>query len=152
MKNKEHDMTKLMLETIRAKTSKHKAIIKEDEEEAEAFTSDTGGLDLEDFEKEFFTSNSEAFTGDKGVTQDTKFTSFEVNKQTDNVVFGGILGNGIEWSYSLKKGVKIGTPIGNRYVDITKEDIITLNKLVQYYDIWKNQWLNLFRTDSTLRA
>ena len=32
MKNNEHEMTKLMLETMRAQTSKHKNLIRENEE------------------------------------------------------------------------------------------------------------------------
>ena len=156
MKNNEHDITKLMLETMRAQTSKHKSIIRENEEfavEKEIGATDEEKENFEekfdDTEKDYFEKNKESFV--EKVTNDVKFTDFSIDKATQNVVLSGTLGIGLEWSYSKNGGVQLGTPVGNRYIEITKEDILTLNKLVQNYDIWKNEWNDNFMNDSTLK-
>jgi hypothetical protein len=156
MKNSEHEMTKLMLETMRAQTSKHKNLIRENEEfqTTEPKTENEGDVNFEEqldnTEKDYFEKNKESFV--EKVTNDVKFDNFNIDLETQNVVLTGKLGNGIEWSYSKNGGVQLGTPVGNRYVEITKDDIITLNKLVQNYDIWKDNWNDNFLNDSTLKA
>lgn len=156
MKNSEHEMTKLMLETMRAQTSNHKKLIRENEEfqSTESNNENEGNVNFEEqldnTEKEYFEKNKESFV--EKVTNDVKFDNFNIDLETQNVVLTGKLGNGIEWSYSKNGGVQLGTPVGNRYVEITKDDIIILNKLVQNYDIWKDNWNDNFLNDSTLKS
>jgi len=155
MKNNEHEMTKLMLETMRAQTSKHKNLIRENEEfqttvpKTEAEEDVNFEEQLDNTEKEYFEKNKESFV--EKVTNDVKFDNFSIDIETQNVVLTGKLGNGIEWSYSKNGGVQLGTPVGNRYVEVSKDDILILNKLVQNYDIWKGNWNDNFLNDSTLK-
>ena len=155
MKNNEHEMTKLMLETMRAQTSKHKNLIRENEEfqttvpKTEAEEDVNFEEQLDNTEKEYFEKNKESFV--EKVTNDVKFDNFSIDIETQNVVLTGKLGNGIEWSYSKNGGVQLGTPVGNRYVEVSKDDILILNKLVQNYDIWKGNCNDNFLNDSTLK-
>ena len=155
MKNNEHEMTKLMLETMRAQTSKHKNLIRENEEfqttvpKTEAEEDVNFEEQLDNTEKEYFEKNKESFV--EKVTNDVKFDNFSIDIETQNVVLTGKLGNGIEWSYSKNGGVQLGTPVCNRYVEFSKDDILILNKLVQNYDIWKGNWNDNFLNDSTLK-
>lgn len=162
METNEHDITKLMLETIRTKTSNHKNLIRENEanplQANEIGSSDTTNSNEEDsdfqdklegFEKDYYDKDVDAFS--ERVTNDVTFTNFNIDKETQNVVFSGTLGNGLEWSYSKKGGVQLGTSVGNKYISITKDDILVLNKLVQNYDIWKDTWDKNFRTESILK-
>ena len=162
MKNSnEHDMTKLMLETLRTKTSKHKGIINENEEfgtTAPAIgdegVSDEMGTDfeseLDNVEREYFDKNKNDFR--EKVDKGARFTTFAIDKETQNVTFGGSLDNGMEWSYSKDGGVELGTPVGSRFIKFQKEDLSVLNTLINYYDIWKGQWQDNFHTDSMLKA
>jgi len=61
------------------------------------------------------------------------------------------LDNKIEWSYSKEGGVQIGTSVGERYIEFSKADLSTLNTLVNYYELWKNDWQDNFNRDAMLK-
>jgi hypothetical protein len=162
MSANEHDITKLMLETMRTKSSSHKNLIKENEEfaaEAPAVDTETDEENFEtgmdDIEREKFESNKEEFK-DK-VTKGAAFDKFSIDKETQSVSFGGRLRNGMEWSYSYSKtggtnAVELGTPVGSRYVKFGREDLKILNSLVNYYDVWVGRWDDEFDDDSMLKT
>ena len=134
----EHDLTKRMLAVIKNQL---------------VFESDMGNSDfesnMETLEKEYFEKDKESFLGkvDNGAT----FTNYEINKENKNIIFSGILDSGIEWSYSKNDGVQIGTPVGNKFVSFTANDLKILNVLINYYDLWKSDWQDNFNTDTMLK-
>jgi hypothetical protein len=154
-------MTKLMLETLRTQSSKHKNMLNENEEFStptpaigdegiadESMESDFEG-EMDNVEREYFNKNKNDFR--EKVDKGAKFNSFAIDKETQNVSFGGSLDNGMEWSYSKDGGVELGTPVGSRFISFKKEDLAILNTLVNYYDIWKGEWQDNFHSDSMLK-
>jgi hypothetical protein len=144
MKLNEHDITKSMIDTLRAKSSNHKTIIKENEE---VMTTDTDfRSELSGEDAEYFKQDSDAIRDivDKGI----KFLEFSVNRETENVTIGGTLSNGMEWSYSKEcegdKCIQIGTPSGERYVRFTQNTMKSLEMLYKYYDKWLSTWQDRF--------
>lgn len=152
MRNSEHDMTKLMLETIRTKSSQHKNLIKENEEisqEFETTDSESNLESLDDVERDYYEKDLEAFQND--VDTGAKITAYSIDKDTENVNMSGTLSNKLEWSYSKEAGVQIGTAVGNRFIDFNKEMLPTLNVLLNYYDNWVKSWQKNFNEDSLLK-
>lgn len=145
----EHDMTKQMIDAIRAKSIGNKKLIKEEDESFNPEASDDFESELSEVEKYYFEKDKPSFI--EQVDPGAKITNYSVDKETENVVMGGTLANKMEWSYSKDKGVQLGTPTGARYVDFTKDNSKIVNTLVNYYDIWKNKWFERFNQDSMLK-
>tara|TARA_B100000927_G_scaffold115159_1_gene93228 strand:+ start:3495 stop:3938 length:444 start_codon:yes stop_codon:yes gene_type:complete len=146
MKINEHDMTKQMLGKIRSKSSNVKNLIKE---ENESEMSGDFESSLDDVEKDYLDKDKSSFI--EKVDPGAKITNYAVDKETENVTMGGTLANTMEWSYSKGNGVELGTPVGSRYVNFTKDDLKVLNTLVNYYDLWKNEWFKRFNEDTMLK-
>lgn len=146
MKISEHDMTKQMLGTIRSNSSNNKDLVKEEDESRIGNDFETA---LNDVERDYLEKDKKSFV--EKVDPGAKITNYAVDKDTENVTMGGTLANTMEWSYSKGNGVELGTPTGSRYVNFTKDDLKVLNTLVNYYDLWKNEWFKRFNEDSMLK-
>lgn len=146
MKINEHDMTKQMLGTIRNKTSVSNNLLKEEDESKIGNDFETA---LSDVEKDYLEKDKSSFV--EKVDPGAKITNYAVDTETENVTMGGTLANTMEWSYSKSNGVELGTPVGSRYVSFSKDDLKILNTLVNYYDLWKNEWFKRFNEDSMLK-
>ena len=146
MKINEHDMTKQMLGAIRSKSSKVMNLVKEEDESRIGNDFETA---LDDVERDYLEKDKNSFV--EKVDPGAKITNYAVDKDTENVTMGGTLANTMEWSYSKGNGVELGTPTGSRYVNFTKDDLKVLNTLVNYYDLWKNEWFKRFNEDSMLK-
>lgn len=146
MKINEHDMTKQMLGTIRNKTSVSNNLLKEEDESKIGNDFETA---LSDVEKDYLEKDKSSFI--EKVDPGAKITNYAVDTETENVTMGGTLANTMEWSYSKSNGVELGTPVGSRYVNFSKDDLKVLNTLVNYYDLWKNEWFKRFNEDSMLK-
>jgi hypothetical protein len=159
MKTNEHDMTKLMLETLRTKTSIHKAMINENEvmgAEPEVMDSEVESEEETQMDPEhegWFNEDKQLIidlTKDKGIKfQDENGNPvFSVDIESGNASIGGILSNGMEFSYSTTCNadvcVQIGTPLGERYVPLTEKTLTTLKMLYVSYDRWRDGWNDRF--------
>ena len=149
MKINEHDMTKQMIDAMRVKSVGSKRLIKEDEESTNSAVGNDFETALSDVEKDYFEKDKASFI--EKVDPGAKINSYTVDTKTENVTMGGNLANTMEWSYSKSNGVELGTPVGSRYVNFTKDDLKVLNTLVNYYDLWKNEWFKRFNEDSMLK-
>jgi hypothetical protein len=145
----EHDMTKQMIDAMRAKSVGGKRLIKEDEESPNPAIGNDYETELSDVENDYLEKDKSSFI--EKVDPGAKITNYSVDKETENVVMGGTLANTMEWSYTKDDGVQLGTPTGARYVNFTKDDLKILNTLVNYYDLWKNEWFRRFNEDSMLK-
>lgn len=158
MSKSEHEITKIMLENIR---SNFKGLINENDSELDVddVNNASGEVSFEedgDFESTLDTVEMEYYVKDKEsflekVDNGAEFSNYVIDKESKNVVFSGVLDNKIEWSYSKEGGVQIGTSVGERYIEFSKADLSTLNTLVNYYELWKNDWQDNFNKDAMLK-
>lgn len=150
MKN-EHEITKLMLETMRAKSSEHKNLIRENEEfgtdapVVDTEGADEGGQPMSDLEKEYLPKEKEKFH--KKINNGVVINDFAIDPETRNVSISGNLRSGLEWSYSTDGGVQIGTAVGNRFITLNKDGLQDLNVLLNNYELWLEEWDRLFNTE-----
>lgn len=155
----EHDMTKMMLDALNAKSSKHQSLIRENEEmmgvgsEATVETADTETdffKSLSDIEKEYFKEDVKPIR--EQVDMGTEFTVYKINKDKKEVIIGGELSNGFVFQYSKNGGMQLGTPENSRYVQFDKEVLNTLQGLANVYDNWVEEWKKRFVEDSMLKS
>lgn len=118
----EHDMTKLMLEVMRTKTSTHKNMITEN---------DNGIIDIDGDELK---QQQEAF-GEQ-VSNATQFTGLKVYPNNRNVVFNGKFNNGITWQVSLLDGVYFDTP----NMELTDEIAENIKRLNAFQKNFEDEW------------
>jgi len=157
MEKNEHDFTKLMLETLRGDSGRLNLINEfqgTTEEPTQELDSSNSGddnfkSDFSDNETHYYDSQEEEFK--KNVDAGAVITDFSIDETTQNVTLGGLLDMGLEFSYSTKGGVQLGTPEGSRFVTFAKENVEVLNTLLQNYDIWKRGWQDKFNEESTLK-
>jgi len=162
----EHDITKMMLETIRFQTSKNKRFITENEEmgttdvpvvgsdvEVDAETEEMGAeVDTEQEGTEGIESSSDVNSQEAKeeeskfmdtVTPRVTFTSFKVYPDTANVEFSGKFDNGIEWQMSKTDGLFLNTS----NIELDDEILILLKKLNGYYVNWTDEWSKKMNTE-----
>ena len=162
----EHDITKMMLETMRLKTSNHKNLIRENEEmstpnapvvgnsvEVDSETEEMGAkVDTEQDGTEGIESSSQ-ITGQEVkeeemkfmdiVTPRVSFTSFKVYPDALNVVFNGKFDSGIEWQMSKVDGIFLNAP----NIELDDEVLVLLKKLNGYYENWSLEWSKKLNTE-----
>jgi hypothetical protein len=162
----EHDITKMMLETMRLKTSKHKNLIRENEEmstpdatvignniEVDSETEEMGAkVDTEQegnkgIESSSQVSNQEINEEERKfmdiVTPRVSFTSFKVYPDAANVVFNGKFDSGIEWQMSKVDGIFLNAP----NIELDDEVLTLLKKLNGYYENWSLEWSKKLNTE-----
>jgi hypothetical protein len=161
----EHDITKMMLETMRLKTSEHKKLIRENEEmgtadvpvaadtEVDAETEEMGAeVDIEQDGTEGIEASSEVSDQEvkdeenkfmDTVTPRVTFTSFKVYPDAVNVVFNGKFDSGIEWQMSKVDGLFLNAP----NIELDDEVLELLKKLNGYYQNWSDEWSKKLNTE-----
>lgn len=161
---KEHEFTKLMLETIRAKSSNHINTLNENEGEANGgFENPTSqepisgdqvksNIDFEEVDVDP-TSEEDEEIQDNGlgtpeakeeisnitsqVSQMVSVKTFEIQEDNANVTMSGELQNtDLEWQFSKNDGLFIDAS----NVNLTEELKNILDKLSAYYINWRDDW------------
>jgi len=162
----EHDITKMMLETIRASSSNHKNLIRENEEMSTMSSPVAGDDIIDDTETEEMGaevnteenssegSEGKAEVSDQEVTDEENkfmdtvtprvtFEEFNVYPDASNVTFNGKFDNEIEWQMSKVDGLFINAS------DIELDDTVLdlLKKLNGYYQNWSDEWSKKLNTE-----
>lgn len=125
----EHDITKSMLETIRAKTSEHIKMINENEQDI----INLEGAELETEKTEFMDI----------VSPDTEFGGFKIYPTSRNVVFSGKFNNGVSWQFSNTDGLYYDAP----NMELDDKMLELLKKLAAHFENWKAKWAKKLATE-----
>lgn len=156
----EHDFTKLMLETLRAKSSEHKRMIRENEGDAGtgfggfAQETDTASVEssIEDKEEvpgteENPTEESNGLDTAEGKEEAEKVSdmvdklvtlkTFKIYPESSNVVMSGIIQTtDIEWQFSKDDGFFINA----NNVEFTQKVREIIDGLSRYFENWQDKW------------
>lgn len=164
----EHDITKMMLETIRTASSKHKNLIKENEEmgtpnvpapvpgddpveDVEStemgaevnteFDSEEGDATKAEVSSQEVTDEENKFMDT--VTPRVTFEEFNVYPDAANVSFSGKFDNDIEWQMSKIDGLFVNAS----NIELDDEVLELLKKLNGYYQNWSDEWSKKLNTE-----
>jgi|15BtaG_2_1085339.scaffolds.fasta_scaffold72134_2 hypothetical protein len=145
----EHDITKKILETIRNKEHFGKFLIKEDTlthaqavgapgaevpDEAKVGPTEQPNKVETDYPSEF-ESDKKSFK--EIVTPRVQFKSFNIYPDTNEVVFSGVLDNGIEWEFKKSNKWPYINAQNIEFDEINKD---LINKISAYFQNWLDKW------------
>lgn len=166
----EHEITKMILETMRLKTSEHKRLIRENEEMGTPSSSAiSGAVEAETASVEAETEETEEMGAEVDTEQDSEasaevsgqevkdeeskfmdtvtprvtFESFKVYPDASNVTFNGKFDNEIEWQMSKVDGLFVNAA----NIELDDEVLELLKKLNGYYQNWSDEWSKKLNTE-----
>jgi len=139
--NNEHDITRKMLNVIRENHTKGNRLIKEGfGENGVGDSNENKAVSLSQEEL-----NQEHNTFRDLVSARVDFTTFKIYPDVSNVIFGGVLQNGMEWQLSLEESNGLYITANNLQLD--DETINLIKKLKGFYDRWADEWAKKINTE-----
>jgi hypothetical protein len=144
MSEKQHDITKTMLNTIRDVQAKqlneyaNEANVQDSQEVQDNSTTEDNGQALEGQE-----INGEKKQFMDIVSPRVEFGEFKIYPDANNVVFNGKFDNSIEWQLSKADGLYVNMP----NMELTNEILELLKKLSGYYLNWSDEWSTKLNTE-----